>query len=160
MKQKILIILLVFSFVTVFASCDKDDKTPNNANIENNGNTGNSNENRSTKIKIKIGTSTFNATLENNAAATAFKAMRPMTINMNELNSNEKYFDFSASLPTNSSNPGTIQAGDLMLYGSRTLVLFYKSFPTSYSYTKLGRIDDTAGLLAVVGSGNVSIAFE
>ena len=79
---------------------------------------------------------------------------------MHDLNSNEKYFDFANGLPTNASNPGTIQNGDLMLYGSRTLVLFYKSFPTSYSYTKLGRIENTSGLSAALGSGTVSVTFE
>lgn len=165
MKQKILIILLFFSFVTVFASCYKDGGVSNNGNaennsIENNGNTCNSNENMSSKIKIKIGTSTFNATLENNATATAFKAMLPMTINMTDMNSNEKFIDLSASLPNNALNPKTIQTGDLMLYGSRIFVLFYKTFSTSYSYTRMGRIDDTAGLTAALGSGNVSVTFE
>lgn len=165
MKQKILIIPLFFSFVTVFASCYKDGEVSNNGNaennsIENNGNTGNSNENMSTKIKIKIGTSTFNATLENNATATAFKAMLPMTINMADLNSNEKFIDLSVSLPNNASNPGTIQTGDLMLYRSRTFVLFYKTFSTSYSYTRMGSIDDTAGLTAALGSGNFNVTFE
>jgi hypothetical protein len=83
-----------------------------------------------------------------------------MRINMVELNGNEKYADLSRRLPTAASNPGTIQNGDLMLYGSSTLVLFYKTFSTSYSYTKLGRIDDVAGLAAALGAGDVEVRFE
>jgi hypothetical protein len=79
---------------------------------------------------------------------------------MLELNNNEKYYDLPNALPANSSNPATIKNGDLMLYGSKTLVLFYKTFSTSYSYTKLGRIDDVTGLASALGSGNVTITFE
>jgi hypothetical protein len=82
-----------------------------------------------------------------------------MMVAMVELNGNEKYVDLPSNLPANASNPGTIQNGDLMLYGANTLVLFYKSFSTSYRYTKLGRIDDPAGLAAAVGSGDVSVTF-
>jgi hypothetical protein len=89
----------------------------------------------SMKLKITIGTNAFTATLYNNATATALKEKLPMTINMKELNGNEKYLDLPDNLPANASNPGTIQAGDLMLYGSNTLVFFYKSFSTSYNYT-------------------------
>jgi hypothetical protein len=82
-------------------------------------------------IAIKVGTKTLTATLEDNATARAFKALLPTTVRMTELNGNEKYFRFSGDLPTKASCPGTIQTGDLMIYGQNTLVLFYKSFSTS-----------------------------
>lgn len=111
----------------------------------------------STKMKITIGTISFTATLYNNETASAFKTKLPMTINMTELNGNEKYFNLPAGLPANASNPGTIQAGDLMLYGVNTLVLFYRSFSTSYNYSRLARIDDASGLATVLGSGTVTV---
>jgi hypothetical protein len=118
-------------------------------------------KNRNTvKIQVKAGDKTFTATLEDNATARAFQTKLPVTLQMTELNRNEKLFRFPADLPTNASNPGTIRAGDLMLYGGNTLVLFYKTFPTSYSYTRLGRIDDPAGLATALGTGNVKVAYE
>ena len=113
-----------------------------------------------TTMKITIGAAVFKATLYDNATATAFKSLLPLTVNMVELNGNEKYADLSHNLPTNAANPGTIQSGDLMLYGSATLVLFYKTFSTPYSYTKIGRIDDVTGLVAALGSGKVTVSFE
>ncbi len=112
------------------------------------------------QVKISIGSSTFRATLGSNAAVTAFKARLPLTISMKELNGNEKFADLTNDLPTNASKPGTIQTGDLMLYGNNTLVLFYKSFQTPYSYTKLGRIENPAGLAAALGTGSVTVTFE
>jgi hypothetical protein len=114
----------------------------------------------STQMRITIGSRTFTATLYDNATATAFKGMLPTTVNMSELNGNEKYFDLPVHLPTNASNPGTIQSGELMIYGSNTLVLFYKTLSTSYSYTRLGRINDTTGLATAVGSGSVTVTYQ
>ena len=112
------------------------------------------------QMTITIGQKTFTATLEDSATATAFKAMLPLKVNMRDLNDNEKVVALPSRLPTNDSNPAQIQTGDLMIWTSRELVLFYKSFPTSYSYTRLGRINDGTGLAAAVGAGNVSVSFE
>ncbi len=150
MKNSFLVILLSV-LVSSALSCNKVDegiKTDKNTSMANG------------KIKITVNSQTFTATLLDNNSAKAFKEILPLTITMTELNSNEKYYDLPISLPTNSSNPGTIKNGDLMLYGSKTLVLFYKTFSTSYSYTKLGSVDDGTGLALALGSGNVSITFE
>lgn len=112
------------------------------------------------KIQIKVGNKTFTATLVDNATSKAFVAQLPLTISMVELNNNEKYADLPKALPTNAFVPPSIQVGDLMLYGSRTLVLFYKGFSTSYSYTKIGKIDDITGLQAALGTGEVMVSFE
>ncbi len=111
-------------------------------------------------IEIIIGNAHFTAILESNAAATEFKKMLPLTVNMKDLNSNEKFFDLSNSLPANASNPRTTNAGDMMLWGSNTLVLFYKTFNTSYSYTRLGKIENPSGLSQELGSGNATVTFE
>jgi hypothetical protein len=112
------------------------------------------------KMKITIGSKSFTATLYENPTVAALKAMLPLTLEMSELNGNEKYFHLATKLPVDAANPGTIQAGDLMLWESNSLVLFYKTFRTSYSYTKLGRIDDASGLATAVGSGGVKVRFE
>ena len=137
---------------TQLFACNKNDGLT--GSINDTINTG------SIKLKISIGSSVFRATVYNNSTVIAFKEKLPLTINMRELNGNEKYFDLPDNLPASASNPGTIQTGDLMLYGSNTLVLFYKSFSTSYSYTTIARVDNPAGLAAALGSGTVIVKFE
>jgi hypothetical protein len=139
-------------WIQLFACWNKNNDMTSTSNNVSNTN--------SAKLKITIGSNTFNATVYNNATATAFKTKLPLTINMTELNGNEKYFDLPDNLPANASNPATIDTGDLMLYGSNTLVLFYKTFSTSYNYTRLGRIDNPSGLAAALGSGNKTVKFE
>lgn len=112
------------------------------------------------KAMLTVGSTTFTVTLQNNATANAFKTMLPMTINMSELHNNEKYYDLPHALPTNATNPGTIQTGDLMLYGSTTLVLFYKTFSTPYRYTRIGHIDNPPELQSALGSGKIMLTFD
>lgn len=86
--------------------------------------------------------------------------MLPMELTMIELNGNEKYYQMPNRLPANSHHVRTIKTGDLMLYGSDTLVLFYKSFTTPYSYTRLGYLEDVSGLANALGSGSVQVTFS
>jgi hypothetical protein len=150
LRHSLLLVFCALCLFTGFASCDSGGGN----------NTDNTPHPTGGKMTIKIGKHTFTATLYDNATAAAFKSLLPMTINMDELNGNEKKFDLSSNLPTNASNPRVIQSGDMMIWGSNTLVLFYETFSTSYSYTRLGRINDTEGLAAAVGSGNVTVTYE
>lgn len=110
-------------------------------------------------MTITINGQAFPATLYDNETAAALKEKLPLTLDMSELNGNEKYYYLPFSLPVNAGNPGQIHAGDLMLYGSDCLVLFYESFPTSYRYTPIGRIHDPSGLANAVGPGGVRVVF-
>jgi len=156
MKNSLATLLFLFP-ILMGAGCDQNTPAPatgDQSSITENTDTMND------TLLIKIGEKEFAATLLDNPSATAFKAMLPLTINMTELNGNEKYFRLSKNLPTNESNPGTIESGDLMLYGANTFVLFYETFSTSYSYTKLGKISNTTGLAAALGAGNVTLSIS
>lgn len=111
-------------------------------------------------ISIEVNGQTFSATLADNDTARAFAARLPMTLDMRELNGNEKYFYLNEPLPAAAQRVGQIRAGDLMLFGSDCVVLFYENFATSYTYTPIGRIDDPAGLADALGSGSAEVFFS
>ena len=113
-----------------------------------------------TNIKITVNGKTFDAELEDNESARKFLEKLPLEITMTELNGNEKYYRFNENFPSDDESVGTIHAGDLMLYSSSYVVIFYKDFPTSYSYTRLGKILNVDGLDKMLGSGNVTVKFE
>ena len=112
------------------------------------------------KIKISVNGKIFDATLENNPSTQELIKKLPLDVEMTELNGNEKYFKFNENFPSADKNIGEIHAGDLMLYSSSYLVLFYKNFPTSYKYTRLGKIENPEGLSEILGSDNVRVKFE
>ncbi|GHV46557.1 hypothetical protein AGMMS49546_34790 [Spirochaetia bacterium] len=113
------------------------------------------------KIKIIIGDIQFSATLYDNETAKNFFSMLPLTIKMTELNGNEKYYNFLQNISKDTAqNTGTINAGDIMLYSTNCIVLFYKTFSTNYSYIKIGYINNTKGLETALGKGNIEITFN
>ncbi|WCM88089.1 cyclophilin-like fold protein [Acidovorax sp. NCPPB 3576] len=117
-------------------------------------------ESKRSTMRITIGERRFAVTLADTEAARAFAAQLPLTLDMTDLNGNEKKFDLPNGLPSSPSRPGTIHNGDLMLYGTNTVVLFYLSFGSPYSYTRLGRVDDPNGLAQALGRGRVKVGFS
>ena len=109
---------------------------------------------------MTLGEHRFAITLADNTTARAFSALLPLTLDMSELNGNEKHASLPQALPANASRPGTIRSGDLMLYGTDTLVVFYLTFDSSYSYTRIGRVDDPAGLAQALGRRGVQVVFS
>lgn len=114
---------------------------------------------KSKPMHITIGARHFAITLSDSAASRAFAVQLPLTLRMADLNGNEKHAEIPKALPAKPTRPGTIRAGDLMLYGATTIVLFYKTFDSSYEYTRLGRVDDAEGLVSAIGSGDVRVSF-
>lgn len=112
------------------------------------------------RMWITIGERRFAVTLADTDAAREFSAMLPLTLDMDDLNSNEKKFDLLNALTKNTYQPGIIHNGDIMLWGSRTLVVFYKTFNTPYSYTRIGHIDDATDLSRELGHNNTVIKFS
>lgn len=111
------------------------------------------------RMWMTVGERRFAVTLADTDAARAFAAQLPLTLDMTELNGNEKHTELPAALPTDATRPGAIHNGDLMLYGASTLVVFYEAFRSSYSYTRIGRVDDPDGLSQAFGRREVRIAF-
>lgn len=112
------------------------------------------------KMNVTVNGASFTATLEANATAQAFAERLPQTLTMSELNGNEKYSYLDESLPAAASRPATIHAGDIMLFGSDCLVLFYETFSTSYSYTKIGQLDDPSNIASAAGRGSATVTWE
>jgi hypothetical protein len=112
-----------------------------------------------TNVWMTIGTQRFAVTLEDNPTAAAFAQLLPATFDMTELNGNEKLVRLPRSLPSKPMLPGTIRAGDILLYGNNTVVVFYETFQSSYSYTRIGRVVDSSGLAKALGPGTVRVAF-
>ena len=76
---------------------------------------------------------------------------------MHDLHSNEKYFHFSDALPSSPESIDVLHTGDLMLWQDTSFVLFYKTFSTSYMYTKLGYLEETTKLEEALGKSDVSV---
>ena len=170
MKRVLLLLLNALPFCIAAQSCSPADgpledetERPLPSSKPDNGEDDNINNNNNgtpmnREIIISIGDARYTATLEDNSTGRAFAVLLPMTVSMTEMNGNEMYYNLSENLPTNTFRPGIIHTGDLLLWGANTVVLFYETFSSSYSYTRLGKIENPAGLADVLGRGNVRVA--
>lgn len=111
-------------------------------------------------LSITVGSKLFSAKLYDNQTTRALVEKFLLTIDMSELNGNEKYYYLSNKLPAASEQPGEIHAGDIMLYGDDCLVVFYKTFSSSYQYTRLGYIEDAVSFAQAVAEGTTKVTFD
>ena len=152
--KKILITVLLIGLVLSLSACGKK-KEVENMNTEETKEDINIQENVNSVLAL-INGKTYKIFLEDNDTAKSFANMLPKELEMDELNGNEKYIYLDTKLPSKPSNPKRINAGDVMLYGDNCIVIFYKSFDTPYSYTKIGHIDNLPDL----GSGSITVKFS
>ena len=140
---------------------DLGDGTENGVTADDPG-SGDSSENNPSEetmtIRILVGDKVFKADIEASETGKAFLEKLPLTLDMSELNGNEKYC-YGVSLPRSDKYFGTIAAGDLMLYAGNCIVLFYGP-AGGYSYTRIGRLSSVDGLAAALGRGSVTVTFE
>ena len=107
---------------------------------------------------IKINDKEFEFEFKDTEVANQIKSKLPFTVKMTNLNGNEVYYQFSGeSFTPNHKAVGTINMGDIYLYQSNYLVLFYKTFTTSYSYTEIGKLKDATGLDTIIGSSDIEV---
>lgn len=113
---------------------------------------------KSMTINITVGGKTFKADIEDSDTGRAFVEKLSLTLEMQELNGNEKYC-YGVSLPRADKYCESISAGDLMLYSGNCIVLFYGP-AGGYNYTRIGKLKTTDGLAAALGRNSVSVRFE
>ena len=140
------ILLIIIFCVVAITGCNSKEEKKNIDNIKK----------VEDSVKIIIDNKEYTITLQDNKTVNEFINMLPLELEMTDLNDNEKYTYLDKELSTNSINPKHINKGDVMLFGNNCLVIFYESFDTSYSYTKIGHIDDLPDL----GSGKIKVRIE
>lgn len=155
MDLRLLIITRLLSLSLCFSACSQEREHISDSNKQGEGSI-----NLNEEMRITIGTAVFTATTENNATVEALKQMLPLTVEMDELNGNEKYYYLQDLLPITATGAGKIEAGEVMLYGNNCLVVFYESFLSPYKYTRIGKIKNVSGLADALGSKNVKVTFE
>ena len=155
MKKTILLILMLILLLSGCINNTTNKKSEDNSVNNLNGSKTKESDMEMKTIKVIINDKTYILKLDDNETVEEFINLLPQEYTMEELNGNEKYVYINNSLKTNSYNPKHITKGDVMLFGNNCLVIFYKSFDTNYSYTKIGHIDNLDDL----GNRKIDVKF-
>ena len=134
---------------------ERNETDTTETNIQNN-----MEENKVVNMNVQVGDMVFSATLEENEAVSALVEMMresPVVIQMSDYSGFEKVGSLGIRLPASNSQT-TTQAGDIVLYNGNQIVIFYGS--NSWSYTRLGHIEDLTGWEGALGSGDVTVIFS
>ena len=114
------------------------------------------------KLKLEIGDMTLTATLVNNSSTEALISAlseAPITVKMRDYGNMEKVGSLGREFPRNDEQIST-EAGDIILYQGRSLVIYYS--PNSWSYTRLGKIDNISAqeLKEILGDGDITVTLS
>ena len=113
-------------------------------------------------LRMMIGNTAVAVEWENNESVEALKAQcenEPLVIQMSMYGGFEQVGPIGSRLPSNDAQT-TTSAGDIVLYSSNQIVVFYGS--NSWAYTKLGHItdQDASGMAGLLSNGNVTITIS
>jgi len=112
------------------------------------------------QITLSFNGHTYTAALADNSSAEAFARLLengPLTVSTHDYGSFEKVGSLGTELPRN-DEPITASPGDIILYQGSQITVYYGQ--NSWTFTRLGRIGDPAGLREALGSGDVEITFR
>lgn len=114
------------------------------------------------ELTIRIGETKVNVDWEDNESVAGLKDFvkgSPLSIPMSMYGGFEQVGPIGSRLPSNDAQT-TTSAGDIVLYSSNQIVVFYGS--NSWAYTKLGHItdQDASGMAGLLSNGNVTITIS
>ena len=114
------------------------------------------------EMQLKIGDTAVAVEWEKNESVEALRALcekAPLTIQMSMYGGFEQVGPIGTRLPSDDVQTRT-GAGDIVLYASSQIVVFYGS--NSWAYTRLGHItdQDADGMKNLLGGGDVTITFS
>ena len=113
-------------------------------------------------IVMTVGNKKFDVKLADNETTRALFTQLPFTVKMEDHLANEKFAASPEDLPANHTKPKRVETGDIMFYGARTIVVFYKSFDTPYKYVRSGKVTNPEQLEEVLGANvkKVDVTFS
>lgn len=159
--KKLFVICMALMLVVGFTACGNPNQPSESGFVSKDGDhIAGTEEMTFMKINVTIGDKSFAATLEDNAATRELVEMmekEPISIDMDDYSGFEKVGSLGKSLTTDNRQI-TTKAGDIVLYNGNQIVMFYGS--NSWSYTKIGKIDDLSGWEDALGNGSVTAVFS
>ncbi len=111
-------------------------------------------------LNITAGDYELSATFADNSSAEEFRellAQGPVTVEMEDYGGFEKVGPLGTTLTRNDEQI-TTQPGDVILYQGNQITIYYDT--NTWSFTRLARIDDPAGLREKLGGGAVTVTFS
>ena len=140
---------------------EEEKQTEDNNNNSNNNNSNNNDQTIPMVMNITAGGTTITATLADNATAKELAEKLKagaVTVQM-KANGFEHYGPLGFSLTSRNEQIEAV-SGDIMLYNSNNICVFYGN--NSWSYTPLGKVDSLSAeeLKAFFGTGDISVTYS